>query len=125
MPLNGSRMVGGSQRFGFQFCSFPSFPCPHGSAAYRGEFHDAIREDGHCFTDLVRIRPGFFCHAETFARSLLVLVLATAPAAYLIDRTTGRAATALEMVLVFASAGWPVLLVLLIERQRRKRLRGQ
>lgn len=109
----------------FTVLFLPVFPLSSWSAAYRGEFHDAIREDGHYFTDLVRIHRKFLCHAETFARSLLVLVLAIAPAAYLIDRTTGRAATTLEMVLVFASACWPVFLVLLIERRRRKRLRGQ
>ncbi len=30
----------------------------------------------------------------------------------------------MEMVLVFASAAWPVLLILLIERQRPKLLKG-
>ena len=47
-----------------------------------------------------------------------------APAAILIHRTTGRAATAIEMVFVSASAAWPVLLVILIERQRRKFVKG-
>jgi hypothetical protein len=51
---------------------------------YRGEFHDAIREDRHYFTDLVRIQRGLLCHVQVFSRSLLVLALAIAPAAFLI-----------------------------------------
>ena len=109
----------------FTIFFIPIFPLSSWSAVYRGEFHDAVREDGHYFTDLVRIDRGLLCHVQTFTRSILVLALAIAPAAYVIHRTSGRAATNVEMVFVFASAGWPVLLVLLFERHRRKLLRGQ
>ena len=109
----------------FTIFFIPVFPMSSWSAVYSGEFHDAIREDGHYFTDLVRIDRGLLCHVQTFTRSLLVLALAVAPAAYVIVRTTGRAATSVEMVLVFASAAWPVLLMLLIERKRRRLLRAR
>jgi len=109
----------------FTIFFIPIFPLSSWSAVYRGEFQDAIREDGHYFTDLVRIERGLLCHLQTFTLSLLVLALATAPTAYLIHRTMGRAASTLEMVLVLASAVWPVLLIVLIERRRRKLLRGQ
>ena len=102
----------------------PIFPISSWSAPHSGEFHDAIREDGQYFTDPVRIDRGVLCYLRTFTGSLLMLGLGIAPAAYMIRRTTGRAATTLEMVFVFASAAWPVLLVLLIERHRRKLLRG-
>jgi hypothetical protein len=102
----------------------PLIPLSSWSGVYRGQFHDAIREDGHYFENLVRIRRDVFIHLQTFLRSMFVLILAIAPAAVMIERTTGRAATPAEMVLVFASAAWPVLLVILIERQRRKLLRG-
>ena len=122
-----ARRPDGRVEFTLWFTIFfiPLFPLSSWSAVYRGEFHDAIREDGHYFTDLVRIDRGLLCHFQTFTRSLLVLALAAAPAGYLIHRTTGRAASNLEMVLVFASAAWPVLLVILIERQRRRLLRAQ
>jgi hypothetical protein len=121
------RRADGRVEFTLWFTVFfiPIIPLSSWSGVYRGEFHDAIREDGHYFTDLVRIERGLLCHVQTFMRSLLVLALAIAPAAYLIHRTSGRAATTLEMVLVFASDAWPVLLVILIERQRRKLLRSR
>ena len=109
----------------FTIFFIPVFPLSSWSGLYGGEFHDAIREDGHYFTNLIRIDRGLLCHVQTFTRSLLVLALAIAPSAYVIHRTTGRAATTFEMVLVFASALWPVLLIILLERQRRKLLRGQ
>jgi hypothetical protein len=102
----------------------PLFPPSSWSAMYDGEFHHALNEDGHAFTDLVRIRRGLLCHLQTFTFSLLVLALFIAPAGYLILRTTGRAATPVEMVLVFASCVWPVVVVTLLEQRRRKLLRG-
>ena len=102
----------------------PLIPLSSWSARYRGEFHDAIREDGHYFEDLVRIQRDALCYVQTLTRSILMLALAIAPAVILIRRTIGRAATLLEMILVFASAVWPVLLVLFIEQQRRRLLRG-
>jgi len=102
----------------------PLIPLSSWSARYRGEFDDAIREDGHYFEDLVRIQRDALCYVQTLTRSVLMLALAIAPAAILIHRTMGRAATPVEMILVFASAVWPVLLILSIERQRRRLLRG-
>lgn len=103
----------------------PVVPLSSWSAHYAGELPpDGIREDGHCFNDPVRIRRDPLCHIRTFARSMLVLALAAAPTAILIHRTTGRAATPVEMVFVFAAAVWPVLLILFMERQRRRLLRG-
>jgi hypothetical protein len=101
----------------------PLVPLSSWSAVYTGEFHDYIREDGHSFTDLVRIHRGMLVHLQTFSRSLLVLALAIAPAATMICRTSGRSATNTEMIFVFASAAWPVFLVLWLERRRRKLLR--
>jgi len=109
----------------FTLFFIPVFPLSSWSALYCGEFHDPLHEDGHSFTDLVRIQRGLLCHVQVFTRSLLVLALAIAPMAWLIHRTTGRAATSWEMVLVFVSAVWPVLLVVLIERRRRQLLRGK
>jgi len=108
----------------FTFLWIPVIPLSSWSGVYRGTFHDAIREDGHYFEDLVRIQRDPLVHIQTFTRSLIILALAIAPAAILIHRTTGRAATPIEMIFVFASAAWPVLLVLLIERQRRKLLKA-
>ena len=121
------RQPDGRVEFTLWFTLFfiPVFPLSSWSGLYGGEFHDAIREDGYYFEDLVRIHRGLLCHAQTFTRSLLVLGLAIAPATCLIHRTTGRAATAFEMVLVFASALWPVLLIILLERHRRKLLVGK
>ena len=102
----------------------PVVPLSSWSAVYRADFHDAIRVDGQCFQDPVRIERGALCHIQTFTRSILTLALAIAPAAILIYRTSGRAATPVEMIFVFASAAWPVLLVILIERHRRKLLKG-
>jgi hypothetical protein len=109
----------------FTFFWIPLIPLSSWSALYAGDLApDGIREDGHCFKDLVRIQREPLCYRQTFARSVLVLALAITPSAILIYRTTGRAATPVEMVFVFASAAWPVLLVIIIERQRRKLLRG-
>jgi membrane-bound metal-dependent hydrolase YbcI (DUF457 family) len=107
----------------FTFFWIPIIPLASWSGCYAGQLApDGIREDGHSFTDVVRIRRGALCYIRTFTHSILVLALAVAPAALLIQRTTGRAATPTEMVLLFASAAWPVLLVILVERQRRKLL---
>ena len=102
----------------------PLIPISSWSGVYRGTFHDAIREEGYYFDNLVRIERDPLVHIQTLTRSLIILALAAAPAAILIHRTTGRAATPVEMIFVFASATWPVLLILLVERQRRKLLKG-
>ena len=121
------RRPNGRVEFSLWFTAFwiPIIPLSSWSALYAGELPpDGIREDGHCFKDLVRIQRDALRYIQTFIRSLPILALAIAPTAILIHRTTGRAATPIEMVLVFAAAAWPVLLVLLIERQRRKFLKA-
>ena len=60
----------------------------------------------------------------TFARSLLVIACAIAPAYVMIHHTHGRAATRAEMIFVFASALWPVVLIFWAEHVRRRRLQG-
>ncbi len=120
------RRPNGRVEFTLWFTVFwiPIFPLFSWSGRYAGGFHDYLREHGHAFTDLVRIQRDPLCYIQTFTRCILIVGLAIAPAGMLIHRTTGRAATPMEVVLVFASAAWPVLLILLIERQRRKLLKG-
>lgn len=108
----------------FTVCFIPLIPLSSWSALYAGEFDGPIQEDGHAFTDLVRIERGLACHVRTWLNSIVILWLAISPAGYLIYRTNGRAATDLELVLVFASAAWPVVLVLFLESRRRQLLRG-
>ena len=50
------------------------------------------------------------------------LDVAILPISYFIFRTTGRGATPLEMILVFVACIWPVAVVNLVERCRRKLL---
>ena len=109
----------------FTIFFLPVVPLSSWSAVYGGEIHDGLCEDGHYFSDLVRIDRGLLPHVQTFTRSLLALALAIAPAGYLIFRTHGRAATTVEMILVFAGAAWPVGLIVFLERHRRKLLHGR
>lgn len=108
----------------FTFFWIPIIPLSSWSGEYTGEVAlDALREDGHAFNNLKRIQRDSLCYLRTFSRSLLVLALAVAPSAYMIYRTTSRAATTLEMIFVFASALWPVILILLVEKHRRNLLK--
>lgn len=103
----------------------PVFPQSAWSAYYVGPSQpDAIKEEGHQFTDAVKIRRGIVSYINTVANSILALALAVAPAGYFIFRTTGRAATTLEMVFVFAACVWPVAFITLLERQRARKLKG-
>ncbi len=103
----------------------PAWPLSSWSAIYVGAVRpDGIKEDGHRFDDAVRIERDFASYAQTFTAAIMVLVIAILPISYLIFRTVGRGATTLEMVLVFASCAWPVVVVSLVERRRRKLLTG-
>lgn len=103
----------------------PIWPLSSWSAIYAGPVRpDGIKEDGHRFNDVVRIQRDFFTFAQTVSAAIMVLTVAIAPIAYLIFRTTGRAATNIEMILIFASCVWPVVVVNLVERRRRKLLTG-
>lgn len=102
----------------------PIIPLSSWAALYAGELTpDGIREDGHSFRDVVRVKRDTIRYVQTFAYSILTLGFAVAPAAILIERTNGRAATSIEMVFLFASAAWPVVIILLIERHRRRLLK--
>lgn len=103
----------------------PVWPLSSWSAAYGGPVRpDGIKEDGHRFDDALRIQRDFISYAQTFTSAILVLSIAVAPITYFIFRTNHRAATDGEMVLVFASCVWPVVVVNLVERRRRKLLTG-
>ena len=103
----------------------PVWPLSSWLAIYAGPVRpDGIKEDGHRFDDAVRIQRDFISYAQTFTAAILVLAVAILPIAYLIFRTTGRAATSIEMILVFASCVWPIVVVSLVERRRRKLLTG-
>ncbi|HKW28631.1 MAG TPA: hypothetical protein VJT54_04800 [Verrucomicrobiae bacterium] len=104
----------------------PVWPLSSWSAIYAGPVRpDGIKEDGHRFDDPVRIQRDFISSAQTFTAAILVLAIAIAPVSYFIFRTTSRGATPLEMILVFAACAWPVVLVNLVERRRRKLLTGR
>src|ERR1051325_10030059 len=77
----------------------PLIPISSWSAHYAGELApNGIWDEGHQFTDLVRIHRDVSYHIRTLANSLLVLAIAIAPAAFMIVRTQGRAATTVEMI---------------------------
>jgi hypothetical protein len=117
----------GTVEFTLWFTVFwiPVVPLSSWSGEYSSEVApDGIREDGHSFRNLERIQRDSLCYLRTFSRSVLVLALAIAPAAYMIHRTSGRAAPSVEIIFVFASALWPVLLILLLEKHRRNLLKG-
>lgn len=101
----------------------PVWPLSSWSAIYAGPVRpDGIKEDGHRFDDAARIGRDFISYVRTLTASIITLAIATAPIAYFIFRTTGLAATSIEIVLVFASCVWPIVVVSLVERRRRKLL---
>jgi hypothetical protein len=103
----------------------PVWPLSSWSAVYAGAVRpDGIKEDGHRFDDEVPIERDLLSCVRTLTAAMVVLAIAIAPAAYFILRTTGRAATNVEMVLVFAACVWPVVVVNLVERRRRRILTG-
>lgn len=103
----------------------PVIPRSFWSAYYVGPSQpDSIKEDGHRFADESKIHRGLLSYVLSVAISLLMLALAVSPICYLIFWTAGRAASTLEMVLVYAACMWPVVLILLMERRRNKLLTG-
>jgi hypothetical protein len=102
----------------------PLVPISSWSAVHLGDSTDAFFHDGDSFTDLIRREHDWAGLIQTFARGIATLIICVAPAAFMIARTHGRAATPLEMVFVFASAAWPVLVIIGLERYRKKKLRG-
>jgi hypothetical protein len=103
----------------------PIWPLSSWSAIYAGPVRpDGIKEDGHRFDDAARIERDFISYIQTVTTSIIILAIAIAPISYFIFRNTRRAATSIEMILVFASCVWPVVVVSLVERRRRKLLTG-
>jgi hypothetical protein len=103
----------------------PLVPLRSWSAVYVGEaLPDGISDESHRFTDVRRIPHDWGRNIQTFARGVLVAALAVAPTAIMIARTDGRAATTVEMVIVFAGILWAVGLILWTEHVRRRKLRG-
>lgn len=108
----------------FTFFFLPIFPLSSWSAIYTGPVeHYGIKEDGHSFYSAIRIQREFTYYIQTISASIVILAAAIAPVAYLIFRTQHRAATAVEMILVFASCVWPIVVINLVERHRTKLLK--
>jgi hypothetical protein len=105
----------------FTFFFLPVFPLSSWSAIYAGPVQpDGIKEDGHRFDDIARIQRDFISYLQTIGVAAAVLAVAIAPGGYFIFRTQHRAATSIEMILVFASCMWPVVVINLVERHRRR-----
>src|SRR5690348_4175032 len=79
----------------------PLIPISSWSAVYAGETIGAIPGESHAFVDLRRIPHKGSRLARTFFGALALLVLALAPIGVMIERTNGRAATTVEMVIIF------------------------
>src|SRR6185295_1886226 len=77
----------------------PLVPISSWSALYAGESVGAIPGESHLFTDLRRIPHNGPRLARTFLGAVLLVFAAVAPVAVMIERTEGRAATTLEMIL--------------------------
>jgi hypothetical protein len=109
----------------FTFFFLPIFPLSSWSAIYAGPVeHFGIKEDGHSFYKAVRIQREFICYIQTVSATIVILAAAIAPVTWLIIRTQHRAATPAEMILVFASCLWMIVVVTLVERHRSKLLKG-
>jgi hypothetical protein len=109
----------------FTFLFVPVFPLSSWSAIYAGPIApDAIKEDGHRFSDAIRIQRDVTCYLQTITATIMVLAVAIAPTAYLIYRTNHRAATSVEMIFVFAACLWAFVIITLVERHRRKLLKA-
>jgi hypothetical protein len=102
----------------------PLIPVSSWSADYAGESIGGSAGVAHGFADLRRIAHNPTKLARTFVGALLVVIAAVTPSWLMIERTNGRAATPLEMVLVFASVLWAAGLIFFFEYRRRKQLRG-
>lgn len=97
----------------------PIIPLRSWSAIYAGiSLPHPIIDEGHAFVDLKRIQHDPSGLVQTFARGIFVLTAAVLPCAYMLYRTDGRAATIIELIIFFASAIWPVALVIYTDNCR-------
>jgi hypothetical protein len=103
----------------------PLVPVSSWSAVYAGESIGAIPGESHAFADLRRIPHNWPRLTRTFLGALALVVLAIAPIGVMIERTNGRAATTVEMVIIFALTLGVAGLIISIESQRRKKLQGR
>jgi len=104
----------------------PLIPITSWSGLYDGEIPtDGITDGGPKFVNLVRRPHDWVAIVQTFARGMLMLAIAIAPAAYMMWRVRGRGANNVEMVFVFASAAWPVLLIIATDRYRKNKALGK
>jgi hypothetical protein len=103
----------------------PLIPVSSWSAVYAGESIGGSAGVAHGFADLRRIGHNPRRLAWTFVGALLVVIAAVTPSWVMIERTNGRAATPVEMFLVFACVLWAAGLIFFFEYRRRKQLRGE
>jgi hypothetical protein len=101
----------------------PLVPLSSWSALYVGESVGAIPGEDHWFTDLRRIPHKGMRLARTFLGAVVLVAAAVAPLWVMIERTNGRAATTLEMIVVFACILWAAGLIISVEVNRGKKLR--
>ncbi len=100
----------------------PIVPISSWRARYIGtpSVHDPFIEA--CFENPERIARDWDSIFLTYFKALAMLVVALAPAGYLIWRVEGRAATTPEMIAVVASAGWPLAVLFACHRLRLRML---
>ncbi len=102
----------------------PIIPLRSWSGLYIGDLPpNGVIDESHCFADLKRIPHNWRKNARTFFLSVLMAATVVVPVMVLAYRTTGRGATPIEMILVFACTFWGVGLVIWAERYRKKKLR--
>jgi len=102
----------------------PLIPISSWSAVYAGETIGAVPGESHAFADLRRIPHNGSRLARTFFGALALLILAIAPIGVMIERTNGRAATTVEMVIIFAFTFFAAGLIIYFEIRRGKKLKG-
>jgi len=101
----------------------PLVPLSSWSARYVGESVEAIPGESHWFADLQRIPHNRGRQAKTILSALLLIAAAIAPIWVMIERTNGRAATTVEMIIVLACTVWAGGLPISVELNRGKKLR--
>jgi hypothetical protein len=103
----------------------PIIPISSWSAVYAGETIEAIPGESHAFADLRRIPHKGSRLVRTFLGALALLIAALAPMAFMIERTEGRAATTLEMVIIFGLTFFAAGLIIYFEIRRGQKLKGR
>lgn len=83
---------------------------------------DGLRQGSEVFIDLRRTPHEPLRLLKTFGAGLLGACVALGPMAFMIARVTDRAATTGEVVVVLATAAWPMVVLTWVERMRRSRL---